>query len=70
MKTKLILFSAWFIFLLALFSCKTERKTATGQITDVSGIKQEWAIVIHGGAGGMTRESLTPELDKEYRASL
>jgi len=32
--------------------------------------RQEWAIVIHGGAGVITREKMTPELDKEYRASL
>ncbi len=32
--------------------------------------KQEWAIVIHGGAGVITREKMTPEMDKEYRKSL
>ena len=32
--------------------------------------RQEWAIVINGGAGVITREKMTPELDKEYRASL
>lgn len=67
MKIKLILFSALFFFLLILFSCKTEKKPASAQAT---GPKQEWAIVIHGGAGGMTKENLTPVLDKEYRASL
>ena len=70
MKTKLILFSSLFILLLVLFSCRTEKKPASTQATDVPGPKQEWAIVIHGGAGGMNRENLTPELEKEYRESL
>ena len=53
------------IFILILFSCKAEKKT-----TSTSSQKQEWAIVIHGGAGGMTKENITPEMDKEYRAAL
>ena len=36
----------------------------------ISSQKQEWAIVIHGGAGGITKENITPEMDKEYRAAL
>lgn len=32
--------------------------------------KQDWAIVIHGGAGGMTKERITPELDQRYREGL
>jgi len=32
--------------------------------------KQDWAIVIHGGAGAMSTENLSPELDREYRAAL
>lgn len=32
--------------------------------------KQEWAIVIHGGAGNVTRERITPDLDKQYRDAL
>jgi beta-aspartyl-peptidase (threonine type) len=70
MKTKLILFSSLFILLLVLFSCKTEKKPNSDLVTDIPGPKQEWAIVIHGGAGGMTRDNLTPELEKEYRESL
>jgi beta-aspartyl-peptidase (threonine type) len=70
MKTKLMLFSSLFIFFLFLFSCKTDKKPAGNHSGEASVPKQEWAIVIHGGAGGMTRETLTPELDKEYRASL
>jgi beta-aspartyl-peptidase (threonine type) len=32
--------------------------------------RQEWAIVIHGGAGAMSTENLTPELKKEYMNAL
>ena len=70
MKTKIILFFALLFFLLTLFSCRTEKKPASLPVTDIPGPKQEWAIVIHGGAGGMTKENLTPELEKEYRESL
>jgi L-asparaginase / beta-aspartyl-peptidase len=70
MKPKLIILSLFLIFVLALFSCKTDTKHTSGQPKIASVEKQEWAIVIHGGAGGMTRENLTPELDKEYRESL
>lgn len=65
MKTKLIILSSFLIFLLALFSCKSEKKK-----TSTTSQKQEWAIVIHGGAGGITRENITPDMDKEYRAAL
>ena len=70
MKTKLIILSSLLICILTLFSCKTDKKSAADHSKGASGPKQEWAIVIHGGAGGMTKENLTPELDKEYRASL
>ncbi len=62
MKTKLILFSSLLIISLVLFAYKTGKKTAPD--------KQAWAIVIHGGAGGMSRENTTPEVDKEYREAL
>ena len=62
MKTKLIVFSSLLIIALALFSYKSNIKPSPERLA--------WAIVIHGGAGGMTKENLSPELDKEYRASL
>jgi len=65
MKTKLIILSSFLIFVLALFSCKSEKKK-----TSTTSQKQEWAIVVHGGAGNITRENVTPEMDKEYRAAL
>jgi beta-aspartyl-peptidase (threonine type) len=70
MKTKLILFSSMFIIYLFLYSCKTDKKPAVAKSSEASGPKQEWAIVIHGGAGVITREKMTPELDMEYRAAL
>ena len=30
----------------------------------------EWGLVVHGGAGTITRESMTPELEAQYRAKL
>ena len=70
MKTRLTILSALLIFGVTFFSCKTDKKPSSIQGKSVIRQKQEWAIVIHGGAGGMTKENLTPELDKEYRASL
>jgi beta-aspartyl-peptidase (threonine type) len=70
MKSKLKILAMILISGLILSSCKNEKRT-TGQnpvITSVA--KQEWAIVIHGGAGVITREKMTPGMDKEYRAAL
>ena len=44
-----------------------------GKISEVSEnkiVKKEWAIVVHGGAGAISTENLTPELDKEYRNAI
>lgn len=60
MKAKLLIFVTLLISTLALFSLKVDKKSE----------KQQWAIVIHGGAGGMSRENTKPEIDKEYRAAL
>jgi beta-aspartyl-peptidase (threonine type) len=32
--------------------------------------EQRFALVIHGGAGTLTREAITPELDAQIRAAL
>lgn len=69
MKSKLIV-SFFLTSVLILSSCGTDKKAKSNQSLKSSANKQEWAIVIHGGAGGITRESITPELDKEYRAGL
>ena len=70
MKTKLTILAALVIGGVIFFSCKADKKATTGKSLTASVEKQEWAIVIHGGAGVITREKMTPELDKEYRASL
>lgn len=70
MKPKLIILATLTIYLLTLFSCKDGKKPTFLQPVKASETKQEWAIVMHGGAGGISRENITPEMDKEYRASL
>jgi L-asparaginase / beta-aspartyl-peptidase len=70
MKSKLILFAAILIFGTGLFSCKNGKKSTDQNPVVTAVAKQEWAIVIHGGAGVITREKMTPEMDKEYRAAL
>jgi beta-aspartyl-peptidase (threonine type) len=64
-----ILSSLILIFLI-MHGCKTNTSTDT-QVQDNSDAKkQEWAIVIHGGAGVIVRDKMTPEADKEYREKL
>jgi len=70
MKSKLIFMTLLLIGGLVFFSCMNEKTHKASGSQSLVVPKQEWAIVIHGGAGNMTIESLTPELDKEYRASL
>jgi beta-aspartyl-peptidase (threonine type) len=53
-----------------LNSCKNFSKTADEQSVKSSAQKRDWALVIHGGAGAITREKISPELDKEYRVAL
>jgi|WetSurMetagenome_2_1015567.scaffolds.fasta_scaffold33231_5 hypothetical protein len=47
------------ILLFLLISCKS------GKVP-----KTEWAIAIHGGAGNLTKEKLTPDKEALYRAAL
>jgi L-asparaginase / beta-aspartyl-peptidase len=70
MKHKLMIFAALLTSGLILFSCSNDKKASSGKAAGISLPKQEWAIVLHGGAGGIARENITPEMDKEYRASL
>ena len=64
-----ISFSLIFVAL-SLTACKNSKKAADQTTADATAPRQEWAIVIHGGAGVITREKMTPEMDKEYRAAL
>ena len=59
-----------FAISLILLSC-SNRRTSTQTTTIAQETKkQEWAIVIHGGAGAMAKDKMTPELDKQYRDAL
>jgi beta-aspartyl-peptidase (threonine type) len=70
MKNKL-LYSLLFLFALFLFACKGNRTTSTQNTSDETvQPRQEWAIVIHGGAGVITRGMMTSEMDSAYRAAL
>lgn len=54
--------------LLTLAACKRTAIPSTDKASADN--KQQWAIVVHGGAGDLKKEVITPELDAQYRASL
>jgi beta-aspartyl-peptidase (threonine type) len=58
------------VFGLFFLSCNNPKTTDLSRTDESVKVRQEWAIVIHGGAGVITREKMTPSMDKEYRASL
>jgi L-asparaginase / beta-aspartyl-peptidase len=70
MYQKQILVAALLIVGLSFYSCNNEKKASISKSNSEGVIKQEWAIVIHGGAGVITREKMTPEMDREYRSAL
>lgn len=55
---------------LFVISCNNPSQTNDNQSDNNVTRSQEWAIVIHGGAGAISVENLTTEMDKEYRAAL
>ncbi len=61
MRTTIFLFISLTLF---LFSCQTKQKTPEKKV------KSAYAIVIHGGAGNITRQRVTPEKEKMYKAKL
>ncbi len=62
------MFLAILVFIIS--GCNSGGKN-TEPVADASSVnKQEWAIVIHGGAGAMSKDKMTPEMDSSYRASL
>ena len=65
--TKIFISSLLLLSGLTLFSCKDSKKPVANPVIEK---KQEWAIVIHGGAGGMTREKMDSATDADYRTSL
>jgi beta-aspartyl-peptidase (threonine type) len=59
--------------MVALVACQSAPpEPAPDNRTDRSaqGPRVEWGMVIHGGAGTIAREELTPEQEQEYRAAL
>jgi beta-aspartyl-peptidase (threonine type) len=69
MKPNLNFFLA-IVFVFTFSGCNNSAKKSE-PVTDASTVnKQEWAIVIHGGAGAMSKDKMTPEMDSLYRASL
>jgi L-asparaginase / beta-aspartyl-peptidase len=58
---------AGLILISLCYSCFRDNKNNQVSITPE---KPEWAIVIHGGAGAITREKLTSEAETEFRAVL
>ena len=69
-KTKRFLLQLFLMICLSFFTCKNGKKISDNKSFNPEIKKQEWAIVLHGGAGVITREKMTPELDKQYRAAL
>lgn len=70
MKLKVTVFIV-LIFTFFLFTgCNNTEKSSRNKSDNNKIVRQEWAIVIHGGAGVITRDKMTVEMDKEYRAAL
>ncbi len=55
---------------LFIISCQKQGKLQDNKLLSDPVEKQEWAIVIHGGAGAISTENLTPDLEKEYMTAL
>jgi beta-aspartyl-peptidase (threonine type) len=45
-------------------------QSAPAAISQRASAQQKWAVVLHGGAGVVTRSSMTAELDANYRAGI
>jgi beta-aspartyl-peptidase (threonine type) len=69
MNGKLIIFANLLLAAFMLPGCNNT-KPVDNPATAAPAVKQQWAIVIHGGAGGISKSRMTPELEKEYRDAL
>ena len=65
MKKLLITFS----FLIVLIGCKNESKTSTSNI-EKDTKQNEFAIIIHGGAGTILKKNMSDEKEAAYKAKL
>lgn len=70
MKSKLINIVIILASCLFLYACGNVKKASDNQSDKSLVTRQEWAIVIHGGAGVISRDKMTPQMDKDYRAAL
>jgi len=66
MKNKIIKSVFTLFFAVMLFSCSSEKAQNDEPVTT----KKDWAMVIHGGAGVITRDQMTAERDSAYRQVL
>lgn len=58
------------LLILTFCTCKNTTTTTYNQSLNSSPDRPDWAIVIHGGAGSVTRDDVSAELDAEYRKAL
>ncbi len=54
-----------FLSLIVIISLSCNNNT--GNVNEQGSSQKEWALVIHGGAGVITRDLMTPERDSAYR---
>jgi beta-aspartyl-peptidase (threonine type) len=70
MKSKFASVTALIVLCVILFACRNVKKSAADSTENAGPQRLEWAIVIHGGAGVITRDKMTPAMDKDYRVAL
>jgi beta-aspartyl-peptidase (threonine type) len=70
MKINLLKPTGLLILCITLLSCNVQPNPSAGKPVDTSPARLTWAIVIHGGAGSLTRDRISPELDADYRKAL
>jgi beta-aspartyl-peptidase (threonine type) len=56
------------VLFLAVAGCAAPASEDAGATVDVPRI--EWGLVMHGGAGTITRAQMTPELEADYRSTM
>ena len=70
MKPGISFLTVLFLLCFSTFSCNYSKKPNDSQKDKVAAHKKEWVLVIHGGAGVISRKSMTPAMDNEYRTAL
>lgn len=59
-----------FGFILLVFSCQSKKNEKSSQVETAKSPTYEYAIVIHGGAGSMSKDRFTPEKEEEITKAL